>query len=34
MGVYEDRMIRVGVLGDVSIDDLRRVVEVVNNIVD
>jgi len=34
MGVYEDKMIRVGVLGDVSIDDLRRVVEVVNNVVD
>lgn len=34
MGVYKDSMIRVGVMGDVSYDDLRFVVEVVNSLVD
>jgi len=34
MGAYRDRMVRIGVMGDVGLDDLRLVVEVVNSLVD
>lgn len=34
MGEYKDSIIRIGVMGDITKEDLRRVIEVVNNIVD
>lgn len=33
MGEYKNRIIRIGVMGDVSFEDLKRIVEIVNSVV-